>query len=47
MLAQTRFYGETTCECAAAKIIRQELLDHVRGPLRIVGVQKDGEHGQS
>lgn len=46
MLAQTRFYGETPCECAAVKIMRQELLDNVGRPLRIAGVQKSGEHGQ-
>ena len=46
MRAQTRFYGETTCECAAAKIIRQKFLDNVRGPLGVIGVQEGGEHGQ-
>lgn len=44
MRAQTRFYGETTCEGAAAKAIRQKLVDNVRGPLGIVGFQEGGEH---
>ena len=46
MRAQTRLYHETTCECAASKIIRQKLLDNVRGTLGIVDVQEGGEHGQ-
>ncbi len=46
MRAQTRFNGETTCEGAAAKAIRQKLLDNVRRPLGIVGLQEGGEHGQ-
>ena len=40
MLAQTRFYGETTCKCAAAKIIRQELLDHVRARFASLAFRK-------